>query len=113
VAERAGPGRTERLGRSLALAGVLLGVGVEARTEEVRTIPTRPGVTQAFLLLQPADRPVASVILFAGGHGRLNLTPGDIGWGRGNFLVRTRRMFAEQGINGRADLVARLAAEGS
>jgi len=32
--------------------------------EEVKTISTRPGVTQSFLLLPPAAPPLASVILF-------------------------------------------------
>lgn len=65
---------------------------------EVQRIETRPGVTQPFLLVRPDGPPVASVILFAGGHGRLALGEQGIGWGRGNFLVRTRRMFAQHGF---------------
>lgn len=65
--------------------------------ERVVDIPTRPGVMQRFLYLLP-ERPKAAVILFAGGHGGLQLSEdGSIGWGKGNFLVRTRRQFAEQG----------------
>jgi pimeloyl-ACP methyl ester carboxylesterase len=66
---------------------------------ELRTIPTRPGVTQSFLLIRPENKPTASVILFAGAHGRLALSPqGIIGWGEGNFLVRNRERFAQQGF---------------
>jgi pimeloyl-ACP methyl ester carboxylesterase len=66
--------------------------------ERVVDIPTRPGVTQRFLYLLP-EKPKAAVILFAGGHGGLQLSEdGGIGWGKGNFLVRTRRQFAEQGL---------------
>lgn len=69
-----------------------------AQTERVVDIPTRPGVTQRILVMGPG-KPKAAVILFAGGHGGLMLTPqGDMGWGKGNFLVRTRALFAQQGL---------------
>lgn len=71
---------------------------VNALEGELRTIPTRPGVTQPFLLIRPADKPIASVILFAGAHGRLALSPQGIGWGEGNFLVRNRERFAQSGF---------------
>ncbi|HNH90201.1 MAG TPA: alpha/beta hydrolase [Thiobacillaceae bacterium] len=61
-------------------------------------IPTRPGVTQRILVV-PAKAPTAAVILFAGGHGGLQLSPdGSFGWGKGNFLVRSRQLFADQGL---------------
>lgn len=67
-------------------------------TVSVADIPTRPGITQRLLVLTPAA-PKAAVILFAGGHGGLQLTPaGDFGWGKGNFLVRTRQLFADHGL---------------
>jgi predicted alpha/beta-hydrolase family hydrolase len=71
---------------------------VNALEGELRTIPTRPGVTQSFLLILPADKPIASVILFAGAHGRLALSPQGIGWGSGNFLVRNRERFTHEGF---------------
>lgn len=68
-------------------------------TQRVVDISTRPGVTQRFLYLKP-DNPKASAILFAGGHGGLEISQnGDMGWGKGNFLVRSRRMFAEQDLS--------------
>ena len=61
-------------------------------------IPTRPGVSQRMLVLSPQD-PKAAVILFAGGHGGLQIFPnGSFKWGEGNFLVRTRQLFADQGL---------------
>ena len=66
--------------------------------EEVRTVPARPGVTESFLLLRPADTPVASVILFAGGDGNLALTTAGPGQLQGNFLVRTRLRWAGEGF---------------
>ena len=65
-------------------------------TPRVVDIPTRPGVTQRFLYLQP-ENPQASVVLLAGGHGGLQISEsGGFGWGAGNFLVRTRLQFAEK-----------------
>ena len=62
------------------------------------TLKTSRGVRQSFLLTKP-DNPAAAVILFAGGHGALGLTgAGKMKWGAGNFLVRTRGMFAEHGF---------------
>jgi pimeloyl-ACP methyl ester carboxylesterase len=66
--------------------------------QKVVDIPTRPGVTQRMLVLTPAA-PKATVVLFAGGHGGLQLfANGSMKWGEGNFLVRTREMFANQGL---------------
>lgn len=61
-------------------------------------IPTRPGVTQRLLVLAPPAAK-AAVILFAGGHGGLQIaSDGAFGWGKGNFLVRSRQLFVEQGL---------------
>ncbi len=63
---------------------------------KVVDIPTRPGVTQRVLVLSPPD-PKAAVVLFAGGHGGLQIAPnGSFKWGNGNFLVRSRQLFADQ-----------------
>jgi pimeloyl-ACP methyl ester carboxylesterase len=66
--------------------------------QEVIDLPTRPGVTVRTLLLTPAQ-PRAVAVLLAGGHGGLRLYPnGSMAWGDGNFLVRTRQLFADQGL---------------
>lgn len=76
----------------LALAPL---VGAE---DKVVDIPTRPGVTQRFLLISAAE-PKAAVVLFAGGHGGLQLNDaGSARWGRNNFLVRSAGLFAAQGL---------------
>jgi dienelactone hydrolase len=65
----------------------------------VTDIATRPGVAQRLLVLKPAEPPVASVVLFAGGHGGLDISAGGgFGWGGGNFLVRSRELFVQQGL---------------
>lgn len=80
-----------------AFAGLVLAAhaGVSQRVVDV---PSRAGVTERLLVLQP-DQPRAAVILLAGGHGGLQVLPdGSMNWGRGNFLVRTRSLFAGQGL---------------
>lgn len=67
-------------------------------TEKVVDIPTRPDVTQRMLVIAPPE-PKAAVMLLAGGHGGLQIFPnGSMKWGNGNFLVRTRQLFADQGL---------------
>lgn len=79
----------------LALMGV---AGATYGAEEVIDVPTRAGVTQRFLFLTPAQ-PKAAAILFAGGHGGLQITGnGKLTWGHRNFLVRNAALLADQGI---------------
>ena len=62
-------------------------------------VPSRPGVTQRFLLLTP-EKPKAAVILLAGGNGRLGISQdGSIRFLSGNFLVRARRLFTDKGFS--------------
>ena len=85
-----------------ALLGGIVAVApslARAQTERVLDVPTRPGVSERLLFIETPGAK-ATVILFAGGHGGLRLAPnGTIGWGAGNFLVRTRQMLAAQGVN--------------
>jgi hypothetical protein len=56
-------------------------------------------VTVRVLLVAPEGAPRAAVVLLAGGHGGLRLAPdGTMAWGRRNFLVRTRALFAAEGL---------------
>ncbi|MCM3904231.1 MAG: lysophospholipase [Pyrinomonadaceae bacterium] len=77
----------------LALPGQLW-----AETQRVVDIPTRPGVTQRMVLVEP-EKPKAAVVLFPGGHGGLQISPtGDFNWGERNFLVRARQLFSKNGL---------------
>lgn len=89
--------RTVRTGALLAL--FFLAVCAQAQSpQRVVDIPTRPGVSQRVVVLSP-QAPKAAVVLFAGGHGGLQISPsGSFRWGEGNFLIRTRQLFAEQGL---------------
>ena len=73
----------------------------QSQAAELISLETRPGVTQKFILIK-SDKPAANVILFAGGHGNLRLinllgSPA-IGWGKTNFLIRTRKKFHAHGL---------------
>jgi pimeloyl-ACP methyl ester carboxylesterase len=74
------------------------GAVAEPHNATLVSIRTPRGAKQAFILIRP-EKPVASVILFAGGHGALGLrSASKMRWGKGNFLVRTRDLFADQGF---------------
>jgi hypothetical protein len=87
-------------GLGAVLLGILIAAGpAGAQSERVLDVPTRPGVSERLLLIESPNAK-ATVILFAGGHGGLRIAPdGKIGWGAGNFLVRTRQTLAAQGLN--------------
>jgi pimeloyl-ACP methyl ester carboxylesterase len=70
----------------------------QAAGSQLVSLQTPRGASQAFLLITP-ERPVAGVVLFAGGHGALGLgSASAMRWGSGNFLVRTRDQFAAHGF---------------
>ena len=49
------------------------------------------------LLVGVPSSPATVLVLFAGGHGALDIqSDGQLVWGRGNFLVRSRKLFQEQ-----------------
>jgi len=78
--------------------GAMVRVGFGEVPQRVVDVPTRPGVTQRFVLLTPTQ-PKAVVVLFAGGHGGLQIQDnGSFRWGSGNFLVRSRQLFAERDL---------------
>lgn len=89
-----------KLHRLLFSLVVLLAVAghVQAQTQQVRDLPTRPEVTQRYLWLEPAQFD-ATVVLLIGGNGLLNLSAtGSMGAGAGNFLSRSRDKFLAQGL---------------
>ncbi|MDP1901675.1 MAG: alpha/beta hydrolase [Rubrivivax sp.] len=85
--------------RGFAAAFLALVCQAQAQTsQQVVDTPTRPGVTQRMLVISPTA-PKAAVVLIAGGHGGLQIFPnGSFRWGDNNFVVRTRQLFADQGL---------------
>lgn len=84
---------------AIAMALVLFhGLALAGITTRVVDTPTRPAVTVRSVAILPAE-PKAAVILLAGGDGGLLIFPGGaIGRLDGNFLIRSRKLFADQGI---------------
>jgi len=84
----------------LTLCLVIFSINIYA--EELVILKTRPDVEQRFILIKPEKPAIASVILFAGGRGALALDTSFgspyIGKQENNFLVRSRDIFAEQGL---------------
>ena len=73
-------------------------VASDKAPETVVDIPTRAGITQRMVVLSPPN-PKAAVVLLAGGHGGLQISPkGAFKWGENNFLVRSRQLFADQNL---------------
>jgi len=86
--------------RPLAALALLAAVGA-AGAEDIVILATRGGVTQSFLLSSPpAGKARAVAILFAGGAGKVDLERESARelLDRGNFLVRSRRLFAGHGV---------------
>lgn len=71
------------------------------KSNKLVKIETREGVTQSFILIKPVD-PVASVILFEGGNGKLNLSnvfgKPTIKKKTQTLLMRNREDFAKHGL---------------
>ena len=84
---------------SLALA-LLVGAGA-ASAEDIVILSTRGGVTQSYLLSSPAAGKARAVaVLFPGEAGKVDLEreAARVLLDRGNFLVRSRRLFTGSGI---------------
>lgn len=83
----------------LLVAGI--GLAHAAFAQELVTIPTRPGVQQSFFIAAMGGRkPEAAALLLIGGGGNINLRNegGQIKFGQGNFLPRSRREFIRNAI---------------
>ena len=69
----------------------------QAADDEIVTIDSRPNVTVSFAVTRPDTEPKAAAILFTGGNGKVFLWRGR-GARTGNFLVRSRALFAKDGV---------------
>jgi len=67
---------------------------VRAQAMDVVDLPTRSGVTERIAVIA-ADSPKATVILLAGGLGRLRIFDNGSIRNDGNFLIRSRALFAQ------------------
>ncbi|MGH8660434.1 MAG: alpha/beta hydrolase [Burkholderiales bacterium] len=83
------------------IALALLASSGAPSAEDILILPTRGGATQSYLVSSPpAGKARAVAILFPGGAGKVDLEreAARTLLDRGNFLVRSRRLFAGNGI---------------
>ena len=80
----------------LLIAWLAVAASSLAQTAQVVDLPTR-GVIERMAVIAP-EAPRAVVILLAGGTGRVEISDDGGIRNEGNFLVRTRRLFAGQGL---------------
>ncbi|HWM41229.1 MAG TPA: hypothetical protein VNP36_02215, partial [Burkholderiales bacterium] len=83
------------------LAFLAVGFAACAGAQEIVTLQTRPGVTQSFFIANMGgSKARAAALLLIGGGGNINLRTeaGQIKFGQGNFLPRSRREFIRNGI---------------
>jgi hypothetical protein len=72
-----------------------------AHAQEIVSLGTRPGVTQSFFIANMGGvKAEAAALLFIGGGGyiRLRMEDGQVRFGAGNFLPRSRAEFIRNGI---------------
>ncbi len=74
-----------------------------AQQQRLVELSARPGTSFQMLLVEPETPPQAAVLLFNGGPGAIRLwlpsdTPLEKRYARGNFLVRSRALFAARGL---------------
>src|SRR5262245_42785252 len=67
-----------------------------SRADELITLPTRSGVTVSYWYM-PRANASATLVLWPGGAGGIGLRDGQPQ--SGNFLVRSRDLFAAEGFN--------------
>lgn len=83
--------------RLLAGLAFMLACGIAAAQKvEVVDLPTRAGVTVRMLVQEPAAAS-SVVVLLTGGNGSVDIAPDGSMRRGGNFLVRSRGLFADRG----------------
>jgi pimeloyl-ACP methyl ester carboxylesterase len=87
-----------RICKLIVAAIAVLATTPTLAAERFETIPTRPGVTQGFYIVEPATKPWAVALLYVGGDGNMKLDaqgPTDL---KGNFLLRIANQLKGAGI---------------
>ncbi len=88
--------KSRALLRALTLAAVCVCLPPARAADALIAIPTRPDVTVSYWYM-PREGATATLLLLPGGAGGLGLRDGQPQ--SGNFLLRSRELFAAQGFN--------------
>jgi hypothetical protein len=83
-------------GRLWFVTLLLFATAAPAGADELVTVPTRAGVTLSYWYM-PRDKATATLVLLPGGAGSIGYRDGRLQ--SGNFLVRSRDLFAAEGFN--------------
>lgn len=83
--------------RRWLLTVALLIAAAPAFAQQVVDLPTRPGVQVRLLVLRPAGESSSVLVLLTGGSGQVGIQPDGSVQRGGNFLVRSRQLFADRG----------------
>lgn len=75
---------------------LLLTLTISTVQANLVTLDTRPNVTQQ-ILIEQSNNPIANLILFAGGKGKIKLNSSKYKKNK-NFLVRSRQLFIDSGL---------------
>jgi dienelactone hydrolase len=86
----------KRLRRLLLAAGLACALAAHAQSPQVVDLPTRAGVTERVLVVEPPS-PTSVLVLLSGGAGHLDIAGNGFIRRDGNFLVRSRGLFADRG----------------
>lgn len=69
-----------------------------ATTSQFLSLDTRYTEKQNILIEAPKDQEIkGTILLFVGGHGNLELSDSGMGWGKSNFVARTKSYWHEAG----------------
>lgn len=95
---RVSPVLHRNIALGLLLAGSLDSQANAAPRESVAGVPSRPGVTQGYYLIEPEGQPRAMAVMFVGGEGVVGIEPGKLPKITNNFLMRSRLQLAATGL---------------
>jgi hypothetical protein len=89
--------KMKRIGKFVGALAIAVAVGAATAQAAVEDVKTPRGETVR-ILVEEADNPFVTVVLFAGGHGIVDISEsGKIGKLAGNFLLAAGNMFREAG----------------
>lgn len=86
-----------RAARAVVAAILVAAAGASAQETRVVDLDTRPGVKLRVLAIRPTGDVASTVVLLSGGAGHLGVHDNGSLQRDGNFLIRSRDLFAQQG----------------
>ena len=76
----------------------LLPSASEGGGDQIVRMPTRPNVTETVVAVRPSGKPTATLVVFVGGAGKLDLTPRGLPRDTPSLFVKRRAQLADRGF---------------